>query len=965
MGAATLTERDISEPTTPALVERGHELGVIDAALTAASEGVGRVVVLEGPAGIGKTRLLAAASAMGPRLDATVLRARGGELERDFAFGIARQLLEPPLAAATASRRRQLCEGVAGQAVRSLQLHPAGQRSDPLQRPSGSADPTTSEGSAAIVHGLYWLVATLAERTPLFILVDDVHWADSPSWRFLAYLARRLEDLAVALVLATRTGEAGGDVSSLAASMYVEMIALQPLSGTGAAELVRHALGGAVAPEFSDACHVASAGNPFLLTELIAQLRQGTVDPTARNAARVSALRPASVARSVLANVAQLGHDAGDLARAVAVLGTGAEPRWARLLAGLDREQAAAATDRLAAANVLSFGESLEFTHPLVQATIHDSIPPARRALAHAEAARVLRRDGADADRVAAQLLLADAAGDEQVVATLCDAAEGAERRGAPDVAVRYLMRALQEPPAQADTPAIMRALGRARLRAGAPGGIDDLVQARAATQDPIARAGIALELGRGMMMVDRSTEALDLFTVARGELGDADPALGALLDAEEVGSALLDVSTAKRAIARLANRFSDLPGDSLGERLLLAYGAFIDAARGAPAADVAGRAQRALAHGDLAGEETIAAFCFAVFVLSFSDRTEGALGVLDAAIAQARDRGSSVTFSLASWMRSHAHYRRGELADAEADAQAALDANAEGWFTAPVGFLVDALIERGDLEAAQDAFDAHGLTDGLFPNLLVANLLLDARGRLRCAQGRFDQGLTDLLAVGERLAAWETTNPAVIQWRSSAALAYVALGDLGAARRLSDEEVGLARAFGAPRALGVALRAAGLVQPASAGIELLREAVSVLERPRARLEYARALTDLGAALRRRGRRTDARDPLRQGLDLANQCGAGALAARAREELITTGARPRRERLSGAQALTASERRIATLAASGMTNREIAQALFITVKTVKAHLGHVFQKLDISERGRLADALTQEATSTR
>jgi DNA-binding CsgD family transcriptional regulator len=311
--------------------------------------------------------------------------------------------------------------------------------------------------------------------------------------------------------------------------------------------------------------------------------------------------------------------------------------------------------------------------------------------------------------------------------------------------------------------------------------------------------------------------------------------------------------------------------------------------------------------------------------------------------------------------MRSHAHYRRGELADAEADAQGALDASGEGWFTAPVGFLADALIERGELEAAEAAFVRYDLTDALFPNLLVANLLLDARGRLRCAQGRYEEGLADLLAVGERLQAWDTANPAVISWRSSAALAHAALGERDVARKLTDEELPAARAFGAPRALGVALRAAGLVREGSVGIELLREAVSVLEGSAARLEHARALTDLGAILRRDGRRTEAREPLRRGLDLADRCGADALAARAREELVTAGARPRRERISGAEALTASEHRIATLAATGMTNREIAQALFITIKTVKAHLGHVFQKLDITARSELPDALAGTA----
>ena len=158
----------------------------------------------------------------------------------------------------------------------------------------------------------------------------------------------------------------------------------------------------------------------------------------------------------------------------------------------------------------------------------------------------------------------------------------------------------------------------------------------------------------------------------------------------------------------------------------------------------------------------------------------------------------------------------------------------------------------------------------------------------------------------------------------------------------------------GRTRALGIALRAAGLVREPPASIELLDEAVSVLEGTQARLELARTLTDLGAALRRRGYRASARESLRRGLDLASRCGATALAARAREELVTAGARPRRERLSGIGALTAAEHRVAKLAATGMTNREIAQALFITIRTVKAHLEHIFQKLDITSRAQLA-----------
>ena len=164
-------------------------------------------------------------------------------------------------------------------------------------------------------------------------------------------------------------------------------------------------------------------------------------------------------------------------------------------------------------------------------------------------------------------------------------------------------------------------------------------------------------------------------------------------------------------------------------------------------------------------------------------------------------------------------------------------------------------------------------------------------------------------------------------------------------------------QAFEVPRELGMALRAAGLVERDAHGIELLREAVTVLETSAAKLEHARALTDLGAALRRNGQRAEAREPLRIGLDQSRRCGATALAHRAHTELVATGARPRRLVLRGADALTPSERRVARWQPEGHTNRQIAQGLFITEKTVEGHLGHAYQKLDISSRSQLPDAL--------
>jgi DNA-binding CsgD family transcriptional regulator len=309
------------------------------------------------------------------------------------------------------------------------------------------------------------------------------------------------------------------------------------------------------------------------------------------------------------------------------------------------------------------------------------------------------------------------------------------------------------------------------------------------------------------------------------------------------------------------------------------------------------------------------------------------------------------IGFALASAFGAEVAYRAGDLLGAEAHARAAM-AVAPGDVTA---VLVNVLIERGELiEAAQliDRFPIDGNEDHLMYQPVIA-----ARGRLRTAQGRAREGVVDLLAAGAWLDRWPVNNPGVIPWRSSLATAVAQLGEHDRATQLASNEVQLARALVQPRALGLALRSAGLLENSANGIDLLRHAVNTLEGSQAQLELAHALADLGAALRRAGNRTDARKPLRQAQDLAHQCGATALTARTRTELLATGARPRRIALTGRDALTAAERRVADMAAAGRSTPEIAHALFVSPKTVEAHLGHAYQKLDIHSRNELGQAL--------
>jgi DNA-binding CsgD family transcriptional regulator len=239
------------------------------------------------------------------------------------------------------------------------------------------------------------------------------------------------------------------------------------------------------------------------------------------------------------------------------------------------------------------------------------------------------------------------------------------------------------------------------------------------------------------------------------------------------------------------------------------------------------------------------------------------------------------------------------------------------------------------------------------------------SRANLRFAQQRMEEALRDLIAVDEiSQALGYRTSVATLLWaRTRAPLALLALGNRDDARRRAIAELDRARAFGLPRPLGVALRTLGVVEGGGAGIELLRESVSALEGSPGRLEHARALIDLGAALRRANQRAQARLPLREGLELARRCGALAVAGRAREELLATGERVAPVTLIGPESLTPSERRVADMAARGLANREIAQALFVTVKTVEAHMSHVLSKLDITSRRELKEALADKAPS--
>jgi DNA-binding CsgD family transcriptional regulator len=918
--------------TAAGLLERDDELSAIESLLDGAAAGAGRALVITGEAGIGKTALLVAASARARERGFGVLNAAGGMLEGDFPFGIARRLFEPVTAA----------EPLAGAAVAAA---PA------LGLASSSAALGQGAASFELQHGLYWLVANLAERAPLLLSIDDAQWADADSLRWLVYLARRVGELPVALVVAVREGEPTPAHELLAALReHATETAPEPLSEAATARLVRAALAGAP-DEFCHACHETSGGNPFLLGALIDDLAA----EHATSVERVREVGPAAVQRSVLLRLARLGPAAVALAQAVAVFGRDADLVDAAALAELDEPAARTAADALMAARVLESAHPLRFAHPLLGSAVYADVGLARRAAGHRRAAELLEERAPE--RAVLHLLSTYPSADAWVLERLRAGAEHALARGSADGAHALLERALDEAPVGEPRAEVLFALGEVERRLGQASAPERFEGALQCTADPALRLRSVRELAYLRIAEGGFPAARDLFERALRDL-PADDAEGRLeLEADLL--ALLGIAAPTRERTDLDVRLTRLAeGDSPAARRLLitlAFDRLIDGrGTGAEAARLVGRA---LAGGRLVGDVG-PAHPMVLSALSVLQQVEHDAEVdahVEAGLASARARGAAAEVALMLTVRGRLALFRGELREAEADTRDALRVGDPMWLDLSWRFaaaaLIWVLIERGELEAAEAELTRHPEADMLRPGATRWQVL-QARAALRRAQGRFAEAVED----SERAAQdREGTQP--LLGDAMTALSLHGLGRDEEARVLAAGAAAHAERWGVPGTLGMALRVQGVVEGGEDGLALLRRAAETLAPTPRRLEHARALVDLGAALRRANQRAEAREPLAAGMELAHRCGASVLVEQARVELRACGARPRRVMRSGVDALTTSELRVAQLAAAGRTNREIAQTLFVTRKTVETHLAAVYRKLDVNERERLSELL--------
>jgi len=867
-------------------------------------------------------------------------------MERDFGFGVVRQLVGPQLRSLDEDARAGLFAGPAGLAAPIFGFH-----GDELE-----------EGAAeSSLYGLFWLFAGMSESRPLVLAIDDSHWADTASLRFARYLALRLEGMPVLLALTARPDEPGVQaelVRGLATDLRVATVRPAPLSQAATTELVRRRLGDAVPDPVALACHDATGGNPFLIEELLVELMGEGLD-AGIVPDRIAAMGPKRIGAAVAERAARIDPLGPDLTRAAAVLGDATDLGALAALTGAGRERTAAIVDRLAAASILGAGPVYSFIHPLVRQAVYEDIPAAGRGELHARAAAALSERAAHPEAVAAHLLLCEPGSVAGGLAVLERAADAAAARGAPDSAIAYLRRALLEPGVERARP--LARLGTLEVVVRDPESIPHLQEAAELTRDPRTAIGIYLELADLLSLAGQWEAAVQAVDAGLARFSDSD--LPDLLDLEAYRAAYRGYDSNRseefdRDLPRLRALIEANPwASSLRLRWMLAA---LGAIRDTPRAEVERLIERDQPDWSMQrdGREasTVTQAASALLVVEAFDEVE-AIGRQLA--EDGRRRGALLATVAGVGFRAAVNSRRGYLSAAEPDVAAMVELIEQNELslmalTTMAHFCVDTLVERRELEGIRAGLEGLELPPDFAPTQ-SGGMLLEVRAAIRAARGDREGAIADLRGVAAIFVPFGAT-PRFTRWRSNLALALPE-DERDEALALAAEELELARAVESPASVGAALRALGLLRGGEAGIAALRESVEVLRDAPARLELARSLAELGAALRRGKLRAEAREHLREAAELAQECGAERLEERIDEELRIAGARRRQRAYSGADSLTPSERRVAAAAAGGATNREIAQELFVSLRTVEMHLTNTYRKLDISSRAQLATAI--------
>jgi DNA-binding CsgD family transcriptional regulator len=909
------------------VLERRLELTAISEAIGAARAGCGKVVLIDGAAGSGKSSLLGLARGLAERWGVPVFEAAGVELERDCPFGVATQLI-------------------------------------PYDVGAGNPPSTPASAYRTIRH-MYEALRALADEhrtSGLVVLVDDLHWADSESVRFIAYVGRRAHALPLTLILATRSGHRPRDREATAALRRAASDrVLRPgaLSRDSVAEMMHRRVPGA-SDQIIDEVFRVTGGNPFLLDTVLVELAAG--DPSLETPLDIDRVTSVRTADWVDEWLRAASSDAREIAKAVAVLADAATLSRAAAVAELSVDAALLAADELVTLQMLRAASTPSFVQPAVRAAILQAAPIFEASGLHGRAARVLAESGARATEVAPHLLLATPAHEPAVVEVLMSAAGSARRSGEPSLAVGLLMRALAERPSPEREVELLAELGSVEDELGIEGAGARYAQARAISVDPRQRGSLALAEAMTLRSNGRDEAAASLLEGAIDELVIDEHSLHQQLRAAYVAVASLSADSRPR-LSRLRVKMVDALSAEPEpvERLALAHIALRDSLSGSPRPRVREHAEAAWGDGLLmAVESTVRpSWPLVAAALFFTDDVEFLELICSAVERSGVGAATSLQDRLVSCCRAAALYTQGDVAAARSAAWATL--NVPGPLRPEIAAVARAVLAACQIEQGQ--LSEAAATVGRLQRIgttrwgLGTSLALQVRSQLRLAENRPQEALDDAYALADADPAIHDIAPGAIPWRSHAALAHLALGERERARALADEELARAEHTGATRLVVRNLRILGLTHANPAGLELLEQATRCAGPDVPRLEHMRALVDFGAALRRANRRADARVPLREARESCRRLGATALAERARVELVAAGGRPRRAATTGIESLTASQSRVAGLAAQGLTTRQIAESLFVTPKTVEFHLRQVYRKLGVSSRHQVAEAL--------
>ena len=826
------------------LLERDEELGRIAAALEGAHAGRGSVLVFEGVSGLGKTALLERAAAAAGEAGVDVLKATAHELEAALAFGVVRQLLEPVFDALGSEDRRVLAEGPTRPALSLL----------------GRGRVRGGRDDLEVIHALYRFVAHLGRTRPLTLVVDDVQWADASSLRFALYLAQRVPGLPVVLLAAFRTGEPT-DAPRLLDRLTAEAGAphrLAPLSEAGSHAMVRATFPRS-AGAFRRECARVTGGNPLFLRELLQAAAEAGIRPDAHGAGELAELAPDALLGSTVRRLERLPEGARALAEAVAVLEEGAPLRRAGALAGLDAVAAARAADALTGAGIMRSSSPPVFVHPLLRSAVRAALPEAERAERHRLAARLATEEGTAPGEVASHLLAASRTGDERAVRTLRDAARDALEHGAPESARRYLVRALDEPPGAAERAAVELELAEAELLVDPPAGIARLEHALAATEDTRTVVAAYARLGEVMFQAGRYDDAARAFE--RGLAVDPPPG-------DEVTLRLTAGRLAMETLRR-GGTAPDAPqlterASHRAVRLAHVHGALAAVTGCGPHEDALRHSLAALGDGAMLVEDGVALDLLVVMACvvwcdDFEVAEREIVRGLDWAERHAAPLARAELLFGRAWMR----FWQGRLEEAASDAIEAIEPWRGGWngqITYARFWGASALLAMDRMDGAAELLETPVAEENEADSVGIAAVTV-ARGQLATCRGDPERAWTIQRQAVERARELPFLhNPTAMPWRSIAAEAALAVDEVGEAEKLVAEELELAQAFGAARALGVAQRTAGLVRR---DLELQHQACETLSRSPARLELAEAYVNLGAALPRSAPRRSARAPAR------------------------------------------------------------------------------------------------------